>query len=144
MTVTRVVLKALASRGVGFSCFEEIESIETTGNRKTVRLRHVLSGQSRQLEVDHCVIERGGRPMDALFHELKDRSLNKGQVEHQALVEGTPAFGEAPVGEEPVGEAPVGEAPVGEGFLLARIGDAVAGRNIHAALYDALRLCKDL
>jgi hypothetical protein len=25
-----------------------------------------------------------------------------------------------------------------------RIGDAVAGRNIHAALYDALRLCKDL
>jgi dimethylglycine catabolism A len=25
-----------------------------------------------------------------------------------------------------------------------RIGDAVAARNIHAALYDALRLCKDL
>ncbi len=27
---------------------------------------------------------------------------------------------------------------------LFRIGDAVAGRNIHAAVYDALRLCKDL
>ena len=23
-------------------------------------------------------------------------------------------------------------------------GDAVAGRNIHAAIYDALRLCKDI
>ena len=29
-------------------------------------------------------------------------------------------------------------------YRLFRIGDAVAGRNIHAAIYDALRLCKDL
>ena len=29
-------------------------------------------------------------------------------------------------------------------FQLFRIGDAVAGRNIHAAVYDALRLVKDL
>jgi N-methyl-L-proline demethylase len=28
--------------------------------------------------------------------------------------------------------------------LLFRIGDAVASRNIHAAIYDALRLVKDL
>jgi hypothetical protein len=28
-------------------------------------------------------------------------------------------------------------------FLLYRIGDAVASRNIHAAVYDALRLAKD-
>jgi hypothetical protein len=27
---------------------------------------------------------------------------------------------------------------------LFRIGDAVANRNIHAAIYDALRLMKDL
>ena len=30
------------------------------------------------------------------------------------------------------------------GYRLFRIGDAVASRNIHAAIYDALRLCKDL
>ena len=29
-------------------------------------------------------------------------------------------------------------------FQLFRIGDAVASRNIHAAVYDALRLVKDL
>jgi hypothetical protein len=29
-------------------------------------------------------------------------------------------------------------------FQLFRIGDAVASRNIHAAVYDALRLAKDL
>jgi hypothetical protein len=26
-------------------------------------------------------------------------------------------------------------------YRLLRIGDAVAGRNIHAAVYDALRIC---
>jgi hypothetical protein len=30
------------------------------------------------------------------------------------------------------------------GYALYRIGDAVASRNIHAAVYDALRLAKDL
>jgi hypothetical protein len=29
-------------------------------------------------------------------------------------------------------------------FRLFRIGDAVSSRNIHAAIYDALRLAKDL
>ncbi|MGA4816794.1 hypothetical protein ACPA9J_25750 [Pseudomonas aeruginosa] len=33
--------------------------------------------------------------------------------------------------------------PVREGYLLFRIGDCVAQRNTHAAIYDALRLCKD-
>ena len=28
-------------------------------------------------------------------------------------------------------------------FQLFRVGDAVASRNIHAAIYDSLRLCKD-
>jgi hypothetical protein len=29
-------------------------------------------------------------------------------------------------------------------FQLFRTGDAVASRNIHAAIYDALRLAKDI
>eukprot|EP00966_Prymnesium_polylepis_P303869 7020045-Prymnesium_polylepis.1 len=29
-------------------------------------------------------------------------------------------------------------------FDLFRVGDAVSSRNVHAALYDSLRLCKDL
>jgi hypothetical protein len=28
-------------------------------------------------------------------------------------------------------------------FLLFRIGDCVSMHNIHGAIYDALRLCKD-
>jgi hypothetical protein len=33
---------------------------------------------------------------------------------------------------------------VGNGYQLFRIGDAVSARNTHAAIYDALRLVKDL
>jgi hypothetical protein len=29
-------------------------------------------------------------------------------------------------------------------FQLFRVGDAVSSRNVHAAVYDALRLVKDL
>jgi len=29
-------------------------------------------------------------------------------------------------------------------FTLWRVGDAVSGRNIHAAIFDSLRLMKDL
>ena len=33
--------------------------------------------------------------------------------------------------------------PDGE-FMLFRVGNAVASRNVHAAIYDSLRLCKEL
>ena len=29
-------------------------------------------------------------------------------------------------------------------YLLYRVGDAASSRNVHAAIFDALRLCKDL
>lgn len=128
-TNAAVVLKSLAALDVRFSCFEEITAIEKTGNRLRVSLRHVLTGNARTKVVDHCVIERGLRPMDDLFHALKPRSLNQGQVSHQALIDGGAAFG---------------EPDFSAGFVLARIGDAVTGRNVHAALLDAIRVCKDL
>jgi len=35
-------------------------------------------------------------------------------------------------------------AQAGSGMILWRLGDCVSQRNVHAAIYDALRLCKDL
>ena len=128
-TNSAVFLKSLAGLGVGFSCFEEIGKIERNGNRKAVTLRHVLTGESRVRTVDQCVVERGLAPNDGLFFALKAKSMNKGQIDHQVLVDGGRAFG---------------DIQFGEGFVLARIGDAIAGRNIHAAVLDAVRICKDL
>ena len=66
----------------------------------------------------------GGR----IFFELKPLSENLGAVDYDALVNGRP---------QKMKGGP-------KGFSLYRIGDAVAARNTHAAIYDALRLVKDI
>ena len=42
----------------------------------------------------------------------------------------------------PAGRRRIDANPDGR-YQLFRVGDAVASRNIHAAIYDSLRLCKD-
>ncbi|WP_346907477.1 FAD-dependent oxidoreductase [uncultured Roseibium sp.] len=128
-TNSAVVLRALAMQSVAFECFQDIESIAQTKSGVAVTLRHVLTGEPTERLVDHVVIENGVSPMDVLYHELKPRSFNLGQVDQRSIVEGRDPF-------KPL-------QPEGR-FYLARIGDAIAGRNIHAALLDALRICKDI
>ncbi|HUE46144.1 MAG TPA: N-methylproline demethylase, partial [Aestuariivirgaceae bacterium] len=79
--------------------------------------------------VDQVVLEQATLPLDELYFALKEESVNRGEVDYEALVGGR-------------GQA-VASNPDGR-FRLYRIGDAVAARNIHAAIYDALRLCKDI
>ena len=128
-TNSSVVLRDLAGQGVEFDCFLELVSVAVKGNRKKAVLRHVLTGVEQDHIVDHVVIENGVVPLDVLYHKLKSASVNNGQLNHQALITGTSPF----------------EVINPDGlYFLCRIGDAVASRNIHAALYDALRVCKDL
>ena len=42
----------------------------------------------------------------------------------------------------PAGRRRIAANPGGR-YQLFRVGDAVASRNIHAAIYDSLRLCKN-
>jgi hypothetical protein len=56
-------------------------------------------------------------------------SINRGEVDYDALIAGRP---------QTVSSNPDGR------YRLFRIGDAVASRNIHAAVYDAIRLMKDI
>jgi len=74
--------------------------------------------------VDQVVVEHGTTPMDELYFDLKPLSRNRGAVDYDALVNGGDVF-------------PIADADAG--FILYRIGDAVASRNIHAAIYDAIR-----
>ena len=76
--------------------------------------------------VDAVVGDHGVQANDELYAALAGWSTNGGEVDHGALRAGLP---------QRVVTNPAGR------FLLFRIGDAVAGRNIHAAVYDALRLC---
>jgi 2,4-dienoyl-CoA reductase-like NADH-dependent reductase (Old Yellow Enzyme family) len=79
--------------------------------------------------VDAVVGDHGVLANDGLYFDLVPHSSNSGEVDHDALLQAVP---------QAVVRNPAGT------FQLFRIGDAVEGRNIHAAVYDALRLCKDL
>ncbi len=79
--------------------------------------------------VDQIVVEHGTLPMDDLYLELKDQSINNGEIDIDILIQDKPQSLE----RNPNGQ-----------FYLFRVGDAVASRNIHAAIYDSIRLCKDL
>ncbi|WP_323007050.1 NADH:flavin oxidoreductase [Pseudorhodobacter sp.] len=128
-TTSAVALRRLAQAGVGLTCSQELAEVSAEGNRLRATLRHVLTGQTRQRLVDHVVVEQGLVPNDALYHALKPGSVNLGQLDQPALIAGQPPFAQ----RNPAAT-----------YVLARIGDAVAGRNIHAAVLDALRICKDL
>ena len=75
------------------------------------------------------IVEHGAVPVDDLYFGLKAGSLNRGEVDYDALIAGRP---------QAVRSNPGGR------YRLFRIGDAVASRNIHAAIYDAIRLMKDI
>jgi len=103
----------------------ELVEVYPENNRLVAVLRNTMTEAEEERLVDHVVTELGTDPEDALYFDLKPDSANAGITDIDALLAGRPQPRRAP------------------GFLLFRIGDAVAGRNIHAAIYDALRLCKD-
>ncbi len=94
-----------------------------------VTLGSDYSSHTTTREVDHVVVDHGAAANDTEYFEIKSRSSNLGAVDYGALLEGRP---------QTLVRNPAGS------FQLFRIGDAVANRNIHAAIYDALRLVKDL
>ena len=103
-----------------------LSRVEREGNRLRATFRNELTNAIETHDTAQVVVEHGTRPADALFHGLRERSSNQGVVDQSALLEGRP---------QPGAES---------GFQLFRIGDAVASRNIHAAVLDAFRLCRVL
>lgn len=97
------------------------------------RLVATLWSEYADLEVerviDHVIVESGTTPVDDLYFDLVPDSSNLGEVDYQALTAMEPQTTHA----NPAGA-----------FQLFRIGDAVTSRNIHAAIYDALRLCQPI
>ena len=107
-----------------------LDSVYAEGDKKIAVLRNEYTEVLEEREVDQVVIENGITPNTALYWTLKDRSKNHGQTDISTLFEAKPQ----PVLAEKLAE--------GE-FLLFRVGDCVSQHNIHGAIYDALRLCKD-
>ena len=120
--------RVFAKHDVRITVNARLDGIEPTGNRLVATLGSEYADRKTLREVDQIVIECGTRPLDDLYFALKPMSRNLGAVDHRALVDGHP---------QTIATNPTGQ------FMLFRIGDAVASRNIHAAIYDGMRYAKD-
>ncbi|MCG2580819.1 MAG: dimethylglycine demethylation protein DgcA [Marinobacter sp.] len=121
--------RSLYERQVIMSSDMMLEKVYAEGDKKIAVLENEYTGQKEERVVDQVVIENGTRPNEALYYELKEGSINKGQIDVETLF----ACNAQPILKE-----------ADKGMILWRLGDCVSQRNTHAAIYDALRLCKDL
>lgn len=119
-------LAAFAEHDVRLTLARRLVAVRRDGGRLLAVLASDYSDLVVEREVDHVVVEHGTTPNDELYVDLKTGSTNLGEVDQDALLAGAPQT----VLRDPAGR-----------YQLFRIGDAVASRNIHAAVYDALRLC---
>lgn len=115
--------------GVRVTINARLKSVRREGNALTASIGSDHGPELFERACDQVVVEHGTLPVTDLYDALRPISLNLGEVDYGALLKNQP---------QSVVRNPGGT------FRLLRIGDAVASRNIHAAIYDALRLAKDL
>jgi hypothetical protein len=106
-----------------------LTAVRREGNRFGVLFANSYSERPSTRVVDIVVGDYGTVPNAALYEELKPLSRNLGETDLKALVAAKPQ---------------VVERNAQGHFYLHRIGDAWTGRNIHAAMLDAMRLCKEI
>jgi hypothetical protein len=124
-------MRSLQDKDVTFTVTYRLTSVERDGNRLKAVIGSDYMPLARTRHFDQIVINHGTLPLDELYFELKPRSSNLGQVDYDAFIAGKP-------------QTLNGGPADGQGFQLFRIGDAIAARNTHAAIYDALRLVKEI
>lgn len=122
-------MRSLQKLDVTFTVTYRLLAVEKAGNQLVAQIGSDYGGIVRQRSFDQIVVNHGTIPLDDLYFELKPSSSNLGEMSYEQLIAGQPQS----------------VVRNGEGqFQLFRIGDAVAARNTHAAIYDGLRLAKDI
>lgn len=122
-------MRALQTRDVTFTVTFTLEEVKRDGKELVAVIGSDYGGIRKEQRHDQIIVNHGTRPNDSLYFDLKPLSSNLGAVDYGDLIEGR---------QQKVRTNETGK------FQLFRIGDAVAGRNTHAAIYDALRLMKDI
>ena len=128
-TNAAIHFRNLYKHNVQFRMNWRLVSIQPEHDLLLAVLRNEYSKTEEVRRVDQIVIEHGTCPNDRLFMDLRNASRNVGETDIGALLKGQPQ----PWNNDQAG-----------GYQLFRIGDAVTSRDIHAAILDARRLCKDL
>jgi thioredoxin reductase len=103
----------------------KLEKVRRSNESLDVTFRHQLTDKEMMIKTSQVVVEHGTLPISDVFDGLRDQAINRGVTDLDALLKVRPQ-------PHPANS---------NGFELFRIGDAVTSRSVHAAVYDALRLC---
>ena len=122
-------MRALQDKDVTFTVTRRLLDVSRDGNQLKAKIGTDYSDFTSEKTYDQVVVNYGTLPLDDLYFDLKPLSSNGGAVDYDALIDG---------------QAQDVVRNVDGAFKLYRIGDAVSARNTHAAIYDALRLMKDI
>ena len=122
-------LRALHKNDVTITLDHRLIDVRRNASGLIAVLYNEYTHSNVERTTEQIVVEHGTLPLDELYLELRDQSSNGGEIDLEALVSGK---------TQNVVNNPDGK------FQLFRVGDAVASRNVHSAIYDSLRLCKDL
>ena len=122
-------MRSLQDKDVTFTVTYRVASARRIVDQIELTLSSDYGSINKTRLVDQLVINHGTLPLDGLYFDLKHGASNQGELDHRAFIKGLP-------------QTQV-RNPEGS-YQLFRIGDAVAARNTHAAIYDGLRLAKDI
>jgi 2,4-dienoyl-CoA reductase-like NADH-dependent reductase (Old Yellow Enzyme family)/thioredoxin reductase len=119
-------MRAFHERHVRVTINTRLIAVRREGNGLVATLgSDYAKGWTEDRHVDQVVVEHGTAANDELYHALKPHSKNGGAVDYESLVGGQGTL--------------FPQVNAQGRFDLFRIGDAVAARNIHAAIYDGIR-----
>ena len=118
--------KKLYAAKTTFTLNHRLKGIRRDGNKLVAVLGNDYDKSETERRTDQVIAEHGTLPAAEVYFALKEQSANRGELDIDALI----------------GNRPQSLVRNRDGrFQLFRVGDAVSSRNIHAALYDSLRLC---
>lgn len=123
-------LKDLIKAGAIFTPWRELKSLSKTpdGSFEVILGLEDDDWQDKRV-VNGVVAATGTVAIDDLYQELKGESKNLGELNYLSLLRR---------------ESQEFDRNLNGKFYLYRIGDAVASRNIHSAILDAIRLCQTI
>jgi hypothetical protein len=118
--------KALYAAKAVITVNHRLKGIRRDGNKLVAVLSNDYDKSESERRVDQVIAEHGTLPMAETYFALKEQASNRGEIDLNSFIANKP---------QQLVRNPQGQ------FQLFRVGDAVASRNIHAALYESLRLC---
>jgi len=124
-----IYLSHFYEKGVVLTPDRRLVKVEQIGQQLRSTFQNELTGQVEERLTDQVIVEHGTVPLDDLYEELRVESCNNGSVDMDRLLAGQPQ---------------TSKDEQGDGYELFRVGDAVSSRDIHCAILDSRRLCKDL